>query len=67
MIAAYRAYTGAVAHPDVLRLNRDIIDLQKQLNAIGLAAEPVEALQLLVGAFEGSSRASWAPTSNLRA
>ena len=67
VIAAYRAYTGAVAHPDVLRLNRDIVDLQKQLNAIGLAAEPVEALQLHVVAFEGSSPANWAPTSNLRA
>lgn len=56
-IAAYRQYTAAGVTAVQGRLNRDITDLQKQLRAIGLTAEPVEALQLLVDAFRASTSA----------
>jgi hypothetical protein len=55
-IAAYRRYAAAPG-AEVQRLNRDITDLQKRLAALGLTAEPVSALQLLVDALRASTPA----------
>jgi hypothetical protein len=54
-IDAYRGYIAA-GGTDVSRLNRDITELQKQLSSppVGLRAEPVEALQLLIAAFHAA-------------
>jgi hypothetical protein len=54
-IEAYRGYIAA-GGTDVSRLNQDITDLQKLLNspAVGLTAEPVELLQLLVATFRAA-------------
>jgi hypothetical protein len=56
-IAAYRQYTAA-GGVDVSRLNRDLIDLDKQLLALGLTAAAVDSQQVLVDALQGFTPAA---------